>query len=90
MTPRMLDRPWLAGAAFLLSGASAAFLVLLAAFVFWVQPHSQSQQLRDAICSTFQDVAASPVTPQTTDLGQRLIRDTDRGAKVARCPKAKP
>jgi hypothetical protein len=84
---RALDKPWMAGVAFLLSGASAAFLVLLAVFVFVVQPHSQSAQLRDAICGTFTDVAASPVTPHTTELGKRLIRDTNRGATVAGCPR---
>lgn len=47
----------------------------------------QRHQLRAAICATFQDVASSPVTPQTTDLGRRLIEDTAHGAHVAKCPK---
>jgi hypothetical protein len=51
------------------------------------QADHQARLLRDAICGTFVDVAAAPITPETTALGKRLIRDTDRGATVAGCPR---
>jgi hypothetical protein len=47
----------------------------------------QAKLVRDAICGTFVDVARQPITPKVSELGRRLIRDTDRGATVAGCPR---
>lgn len=51
------------------------------------QADRQARTLRDAICGTFVDVAKAPITPETTELGRRLVRDTDHGATVAGCPR---
>lgn len=65
-------------------------LTVIAIATIWALIISYQTQwrLRDAVCGTFTDVASSPTTPQTSDLGRKLIADTRHGAQVAHCPKS--
>lgn len=68
-------------------GATAVLAIVALVFALHLS-QVQTQRLQGVVCDTFTDIGTAPITPSTTELGRRLVRDTAHGAKVADCPGA--